>query len=276
MWNNDDYGDDTLDGIVDQADEVQDEAVDYGLDSYDPVLRESVTLRLAKGRLYEMLLKADLFDENAGEDRRATQSVQSEIRAFAKERLEVMLGIKAERSSVPPVQSATVTLPFTSSQVSALMAIADNLNERKNIQDDGSPVSIDAELVFADGQEPVQQPSRPRPKPLVKRTAPPMPKLQRKPREPQRQEQQKKPTAPGALPKAGIPSVIKPIPMPEPGERDRLASEHLDTTLGGVAASGNMGGRSSPQSMATKHLMGSLIGGRALPGVVQVNNKIEG
>ena len=54
-------------------------------------------LRLEQGRLYEMVMNSDLF-EGSDCDPKAIKNVEKEIRNFAKERMEIMLGMRQETS----------------------------------------------------------------------------------------------------------------------------------------------------------------------------------
>jgi hypothetical protein len=78
--------------------------------------------RLEQGRLYEMVLQHDLF-AGIDADKKAIKSVQDEIRAYAQERMEIMLGMKAEQNkevNAFPMES----FPFNSLEVEALKSLA--------------------------------------------------------------------------------------------------------------------------------------------------------
>jgi len=57
---------------------------------------EEAKIRLEKAKLYEMIMKADIFDE-VDADPRAIAKVRDEFNAFGKERLEILLGMKQEK-----------------------------------------------------------------------------------------------------------------------------------------------------------------------------------
>lgn len=100
----DDAGDDSADEAFSYENVAQDltqEAAEYEED--DSVLVNDVRLRLEQGKLYEMLLKHDLFGD-VDADKRAIRNVQREIRSFIKERLEVLLGIKQDPKLTPPAR----------------------------------------------------------------------------------------------------------------------------------------------------------------------------
>lgn len=79
-------------------------------------------LRLEMGKLYELIMGHDLF---AGVDAnpKAMKIVQKEIRMYAQERMEIMLGMRQEKSDAPagfPMES----FPFNSLEIDILKAIA--------------------------------------------------------------------------------------------------------------------------------------------------------
>jgi len=78
-------------------------------------------LRIEQGRLYEMVMNNDIF-QDTDVDPRAVKFVQREIRRFAKERMEVMLGMRQEASFQQG--SANVVLPFNDLEISILKTLA--------------------------------------------------------------------------------------------------------------------------------------------------------
>lgn len=64
-------------------------------EDFTEVLNDA-NLRIEQGRLYQMIMNHDLF-QGMESDERAVQNVQKEIRKFAKERMEIMLGMRQER-----------------------------------------------------------------------------------------------------------------------------------------------------------------------------------
>ena len=80
--------------------------------------------RLERGRLYEMLMTSDIFS-NLDADPKAIKNVQREIRRFAKDRMEVMLGIKKN----PQVTVGNVSVgQFNSLEVEVLKSLANKLS----------------------------------------------------------------------------------------------------------------------------------------------------
>jgi|GEM_PF-3219350 len=85
--------------VEEAVEEVAEEYEEYGEDEeedYSEVLSDA-RLRLEQGRLYELVMNSDLFGETDA-DERAVKSVQREIKKFAKERMEIMLGMRQEKA----------------------------------------------------------------------------------------------------------------------------------------------------------------------------------
>lgn len=88
-------------------------------EDYSDVLSDA-RLRLEQGRLYEMVMNHNLF-EGLEADPKAVRRVQKEIRKFAKERMEVMLGMRSESIGEPPVSFSS---PFNSLEIEILKKLA--------------------------------------------------------------------------------------------------------------------------------------------------------
>lgn len=86
-------------------------------DDYTVVLSDA-RLRLEQGKLYELIMNSNLFD-NMDSDARAIRNVQREIKRFARERMEVMLGMRQEAA-----RETSVASPFNSLEVDVLKKIA--------------------------------------------------------------------------------------------------------------------------------------------------------
>src|SRR5271157_590352 len=97
--------------------EVEEEAQEEDVSS---VLTDA-RLRLEQGKLYELVMKHDLF-EGVDADPKAVKNVQKEIRAYAQERMEIMLGMRQEK---PQGENAFPMdlFPFNSMEVEALKAL---------------------------------------------------------------------------------------------------------------------------------------------------------
>jgi hypothetical protein len=80
------------------------------------VLKDA-SLRLEQGNLYKMLLKHNLF-EGVDADPRAITNVQRELRAFIRERLEILVGLKQDPKLAP--KKVEVQLPFSDIEIQLL------------------------------------------------------------------------------------------------------------------------------------------------------------
>lgn len=77
--------------------------------------------RMEQGRIYEVLMDHDLFS-GQGFDEKAVKYVTKQIRNFAKEQMEIMLGMRQE---APKVQAlAAADFPFNDIEVAALKDLA--------------------------------------------------------------------------------------------------------------------------------------------------------
>lgn len=111
-----------------QAQQQVDSFVEELLEDEEIDDREFLTnarLRLEQGRLYEMLLKHDLFAE-VDSDPRAIANVQRELKNYIQERLEVLLGLRPD----PRLVKAQVeqNLPFNSLEISLLKSVVSKMS----------------------------------------------------------------------------------------------------------------------------------------------------
>lgn len=77
--------------------------------------------RMEQGRLYEILMDHDLFS-GQGYDEKAVKHVTKQIRNFAKEQMEIMLGMRSEAQKATAFNAAD--FPFNDAEVSALKDLA--------------------------------------------------------------------------------------------------------------------------------------------------------
>jgi hypothetical protein len=233
-----------------------DESLQAILDNQQVVM-ESAKIRLAQGRLYEMLLKHDIFDSEIDEDPRAVKKVQSEVRAFVTERLEIMLGMRSAEPKQATIQSVTVELPFNEVEVQALKAIASKLS--KGESDSGvENIRVEAEVKTEMGALPPKRAPqqkaalvKPTPRPPVRAALPSAPK---KPLD--RKQPKEKPVSGKELhkmteaelaayaqrmkvKKVGTPSGVQPIPMPDQMMMDNLAANAAERNSSGSMGSQN-------------------------------------
>ena len=81
-------------------------------------------LRLEQGRLYQMIMNHDIFGETDA-DPKAIRNVQREMRKFARERMETMLGMCQEE----PTKQMIVSSPFNDMEVTVLKLLASKMSK---------------------------------------------------------------------------------------------------------------------------------------------------
>lgn len=95
-------------------------------DDFTEVLSDA-TLRLEQGNLYKLVMNNDLF-QGADADPRAVANVQREIRRFARERMEIMLGMRQEKQVQDyarySAELAAQANPFNGLEVQILKQVA--------------------------------------------------------------------------------------------------------------------------------------------------------
>lgn len=102
---------------VDLVEQIEMSEEDEEIDNQSVL--SNARLRLEQGRLYEMVMTSNLF-ENLDADQQAIKNVQRELKKFAKERMEVMLGMRAEKTP----ESTIVSSPFNDLEVTVLKKLA--------------------------------------------------------------------------------------------------------------------------------------------------------
>lgn len=280
-WNDIEYDSDDIQSVTQSA-SYSDESIDENLQailSTSNEVMESATVRLAKGRLYEMLLKHDIFDDTLGEDPRAIRQVQDEVRAFVTERLEIMLGMKTKAVRKEIVPEVSIEFPFDDLEIAALKALADNLNKGAK----GDKVVIQADVSLS-GQEVEVQVKRPEPKrplqtPFKIKKKTPIKRVEQKQEEQEESFSEEDKTAktsaedykryvknrkPAKI-KVGTSSSVRPMPMPDENMMNAIAASQADANLrGGNATLGSMGGSMIGANAVTNALVNRVLprGGR--------------
>jgi len=89
-------------------------------EDFSAVLNDA-RFRLEQGRLYEMIMNHDIFG-NTDADEKAIKYVTKQIRNFAKEQMEIMLGMRQEAPKVEALAAAD--FPFNDLEVQTLKALA--------------------------------------------------------------------------------------------------------------------------------------------------------
>ncbi len=103
-----------IDGLTEEVAQSEDDD-----DDFTEVLSDA-RLRLEQGKLYEMVMNHGLFD-GVEADPRAAKSVQKQIRKFAKEQMEIMLGMRQDATLA---NNAIVQSPFNDLEVQILKKLA--------------------------------------------------------------------------------------------------------------------------------------------------------
>jgi hypothetical protein len=168
----------------DTVTQIQEEdiVVEEGEEDYSAILSDA-SLRLEQGNLYKMVMNSDLF-HNSGYDEKAVANVTREIRNFAKERMEIMLGMRQEPSKEAAFPAGS--FPFNSLEVEILKMLA--FTASKGASQEAEPFAVTATqpvrkttLNAITAKSPVRpQPQQPKaaPKPLQKSAAAPVKRAQ--------------------------------------------------------------------------------------------------
>ena len=123
-WNiNDD--DANVDDLMDNFSEQEQVVVPYALDKKENKVVSEAIIRLEQARLYEMLIKHDLFGDMDVHPV-ALDKVKKELQGYIVQRLEILLGMRTDSRDAPelPVKETSVTLPFNSSEIEFLKALS--------------------------------------------------------------------------------------------------------------------------------------------------------
>jgi hypothetical protein len=100
-------------------------------DEDDSAVLSDAALRLEQGRLFQMIMSHDIF-QGMDADPRAVRNVQRQIRKFARESMEVMLGMR--QSNVAQTPAPQVASPFNEMEVQALKMLAAKVTGGKSEQ----------------------------------------------------------------------------------------------------------------------------------------------
>jgi hypothetical protein len=124
--NQDEYN---LDELTEQVSLDDDE-------DYSEVLSDA-RLRLEQGKLYELIMNHDLFND-VDADPRAAKSVQKQIRKWAKTQMEIMLGMTPDPSSQP---ASFISSPFNDLEVTVLKKLASAASKGATESEEANTVS---------------------------------------------------------------------------------------------------------------------------------------
>jgi len=143
--------------------------------------------RMEQGRIYEVLMDHDLFS-GQGFDEKAVKYVTKQIRNFAKEQMEIMLGMRSEAPKANVFQASD--FPFNDAEVAALKDLAYVASKGATARDDAQTFTPQAAVQVAprrtglnpiavkQAPKPAPRPSapaaKPAPKPLAKQAPAPV------------------------------------------------------------------------------------------------------
>lgn len=116
-------------GIDEEYDVTEELAEDE--DDYSQVLNDA-SLRLEQGNLYKIIMNHSLF-EGMDADPVAIKNVERQIRKFAKEQMEIMLGMRQETSKIERLE---IDFPFNEVEVRVLKMVADKASGGASKQSD--------------------------------------------------------------------------------------------------------------------------------------------
>jgi hypothetical protein len=121
---------------LDQHDEqFLEELLEESEEDFSAVFNDA-NLRIEQGKLYQMIMNHDLFD-GMDADPKAVQNVQKEIRKFARERMEIMLGMRQEQVATANMVSS----PFNDLEVDILKKIASKATNGATETEDANEVA---------------------------------------------------------------------------------------------------------------------------------------
>jgi hypothetical protein len=152
--------------ITEDYEEAQEMITDEDED-FSTVLSDA-RLRLEQGKLYEMIMNHDIFNGVEADDR-AIKHVQKQIRNFAKEQMEIMLGMRQE---APKVQAMSIeNFPFNDVEVLVLKTMASTFSKGKTESPEAQTFSGIEQPRRAAGLNTIGAPKKAAPAPLAPKPA---------------------------------------------------------------------------------------------------------
>ena len=134
-----------------------DEEVAYTLEDDQQDIVNEAMVRLEQAELYKMLIKHDLFEGVDGNPI-AKQNVQNELKDYIVERLQILLGIKQEKSTRNT--SMRVELPFNRMEIEALKDLANKLTKGASSESQEREVVEAVEEEEDETPAPIRQPKK--------------------------------------------------------------------------------------------------------------------
>lgn len=214
--------------------EAQQDDDDDDDDESDSQVLKDAGLRLEQGNLYKMLLKHDLF-EGVEADPRAITNVQRELRAFIRERLEILVGLKSDPKIAP--KAVQVQLPFTELEIQLLKEFLSKVTGKTEQPRPAAmrpatvqqPAQAKIKPVLGNSNVKVSAPKKIRPKQKVQ--AKDEPRLQKPPSEMTAQElidYNKKVVTNRQSGKKAV--AMKKMPMPDPQQLENMYAARVQTS----------------------------------------------
>ena len=125
------------------AEDYDESEIDDWFEGQEQSVMDRATIRLEQGKLYNMLIQHSLF-EGVEADPQAISNVESEIRGFIMERLEILLGMRAEKET--EVQQIIQPSQFNDMEVQALKMMASKVTKGASASAPTSQPEVSSEL----------------------------------------------------------------------------------------------------------------------------------
>lgn len=125
-----------IEQVVDEIDLTLDDEEDF------TAVLSDARLRLEQGKLYEIIMNQDLFS-GTDSDGRAVKNVQREIRKFARERMEIMLGMRQDTKTENVVKSQ-----FNELEVEVLKSLASRATKGATEIQTPKPVQVEKKITL--------------------------------------------------------------------------------------------------------------------------------
>ena len=124
----------------------------YNLNNRESSILNDATVRLEQARLYDMLIKHNLF-AGVKAHPRALENVQNELKSYIVNRLEILLGIKQEKKEQTQPKQLVVDSPFNDVEIEFLKALSYKGTK-------GASAQAPSKRMIANEIQPLGQPSQ--------------------------------------------------------------------------------------------------------------------
>lgn len=143
----------------DEFEEEYEDDTAYSLNSHESEVVSDATIRLEQARLYDMLIKHDLF-EGVEVHPQALANVKKEIKEYIVSRLEVLLGMRSDVKEEQEEKHIVVESDFNELEIEALKSIAYKLTKGESAGLPRKKVvanEVDVETPSREGLNPISQ-----------------------------------------------------------------------------------------------------------------------